>query len=52
MAKSFCSGCKYWVWHSFDYSEEIGFHYCEILETHSLRERKFLCHGKFRKEKK
>lgn len=48
MAKSMCSGCKHWVWCEPSYYGDRGFHYCDVLETDSLFERKFLCNGKFK----
>ena len=51
MARGFCNGCKHWIWCETEpYSP--GFHYCKVLDTDSLRERKFLCNGKFKKEKR
>lgn len=47
MAKSFCSGCKYWTWCPPDYFAS-GFHYCDVLNTDSLLERKERCGGKLK----
>lgn len=56
MAKSFCSNCKHWILYrnkpyGGNYDASNRFHYCEVLETASLRERKLLCHGNFKIEK-
>lgn len=47
MAKSFCSGCKYWTWCPPDYFAS-GFYYCDVLNTDSLLERKERCGGKLK----
>ena len=50
MSKSFCSGCKHWLWCSPGYMLP-GFHYCDKLHTDSVLERKEFCNGKYKKNK-
>ena len=50
MAKSFCSGCKWWEWCPPDEWMQ-GFHYCEKLMSESLLERKEFCGGKYKEVK-
>lgn len=48
MAKSFCTGCKYWEW--YDASREEGnerFRYCAKYDTEDLESRKIQCGGKY-----
>jgi hypothetical protein len=48
MAKSFCTGCRFWtVGKEFDGSK---FHYCFKLKEYTLYNRKKLCNGKLREE--
>lgn len=51
MAKSFCSGCKYWLFCQRGYGLS-GFHYCDKLHTDSLLERKEFCGGKYKDDGK
>lgn len=45
MAKSFCSGCRFWeIAERFDLSK---FHYCSKLVTDSYKVRKNICGGKY-----
>ena len=47
MAKSFCSGCRFWeIAERFDLSK---FHYCSKLVTDSYKVRKNICGGKYYK---
>ena len=47
MAKSFCSGCKHWVFiNGCETSSGTGFHYCDIFDRYELRLRKLWCNGK------
>ena len=47
MAKSFCSGCKYWLYSPADYISE-GFHYCDRFNISTLLERKLRCNGEYK----
>ena len=51
MAKSFCNGCRHWIWYK-DHPnyDGTGFHYCSMLETWELKKRKELCGGKYKEE--
>ena len=44
MAKSFCDGCKYYVWLDDGLGEP--FHYCAIHKVWRLKDRKKFCNGK------
>lgn len=46
MTKSFCSGCKHWVYIQASESNGKGFHYCDIFSKWELKWRKLWCNGK------
>ena len=47
MAKSFCSGCKHWIFiNGCETANGTGFHYCDIFDRYELRLRKLWCNGK------
>ena len=46
MSKSFCSGCKHWVYIQASENNGEGFHYCDIFSKWELKWRKLWCNGK------
>ena len=50
MAKSFCSGCKHWIYIPASEANGIGFHFCDIYDKYELKFRKLWCNGKLKEE--
>lgn len=48
MSKSFCSGCKFWVYIQTSENNGKGFHYCDIFSKWELKWRKLWCNGKLK----
>lgn len=51
MTKSFCSGCKHWVFiPASETNEARGFHFCDLYSKWELKWRKLWCNGKLKEE--
>ena len=50
MTKSFCSGCKHWIYIPASEANGIGFHFCDIYDKYELKLRKLWCNGKLKEK--
>lgn len=51
MSKSFCNGCKHWIFIPSSETRSKGFHFCDIYDRYELKWRKLWCNGKLKEEK-
>lgn len=50
MGRSFCNGCRFWIWYTNLFGEQ--FWLCARFDTQELRARKELCSGKYKVQSK